>query len=124
MPHTPEGFLAPYLAAHMPWLYVNSIWWTLLGFLAGFTFTGRFVLQWVHSEKAKKVLVPTMFWHLSFWGSVMNVIYLMHVDRAPLIFANCFLPFLYARNLYMLKKHQPIHSAGDADGDDTDDGKS
>jgi len=116
MQHTPEGFLAPYLASYLPWLYVNSVWWTLLGFLAGFTFTGRFVLQWVHSEKAKRVMVPTIFWHLSFWGSVMNMIYLLHVDRAPLIFANCFLPFLYARNLYMLKKHQTIHSAGDSEG--------
>jgi lipid-A-disaccharide synthase-like uncharacterized protein len=122
-PHS-EGFLAPFLNPYIPWLYVNSNWWTALGYLAGFTFSGRFILQWLHSEKAKKVLVPTMFWHLSLWGSIMNVIYLMHVDRAPLIFANCFLPFLYARNLYMLSKHQPIHSAGDTEGDDTDDGKS
>lgn len=112
-----EGFLSPYLGAHMPWLYVNSGWWTLLGFIAGFTFSGRFVLQWLYSEKAKKVVVPGLFWHLSFWGSVLNVIYLMHVDRAPLIFANFFLPFLYGRNLFLLYKHKPIESAGDSKGD-------
>jgi lipid-A-disaccharide synthase-like uncharacterized protein len=110
-----EGFLAPYLAAYAPWLYINSAWWTALGFLAGFTFSGRFILQWLYSEKVKKVTVPALFWHLSFWGSVMNMIYLLHVDRAPLIAANFFLPFLYGRNLYLLYKHQPIHSAGDSD---------
>ena len=36
--------------------------------------------------------------------------------RAPLIFANCFLPFLYGRNLYLLYKHKPIVSPGDTGG--------
>ena len=115
-PH-PEGFLAPYLMSYVPWLYVNSTWWTVLGFAAGFTFSGRFILQWIHSEKAKKVTVPALFWHLSFWGSVLNMIYLIHVDRAPLIAANCFLPFLYGRNLYLLHRHAPIKSPGDSEGD-------
>jgi len=115
--HSSEGFLAPYLGSYLPWLYVNSTWWTGLGFLAGFTFSGRFILQWLHSEKAKKVVVPALFWHLSFWGSVLNMIYLAHVDRAPLIFANFFLPFLYGRNLFLLYRHKPIHSAGDSEGE-------
>ena len=115
--HPSEGFLAPYLGSYVPWLYFSSGWWTVLGFAAGFTFSGRFVLQWIQSEKAKKVVVPTIFWHLSFWGSVMNIIYFVHVDRAPLIFANFFLPFLYGRNLYMLYRHKPIESPGDSKGD-------
>jgi len=104
MHSTAEGFLSPYLGDHLPWLYINSGWWTVLGFIAGFTFSGRFILQWLYSEKAKKV-------------GVMNMIYLMHVDRAPLIFANCFLPFLYGRNLYLLYKHKTIESAGDSKGE-------
>ena len=116
--HPPtEGFLAPFLSPYIPWLYWRSLWWTALGFIAGFTFTGRFVLQWIHSEKAKKVVVPSLFWHLSFWGSVLNNIYLLHVDAAPLIFANCFLPFLYGRNLFLLYTHKPILSPGDSKGE-------
>jgi lipid-A-disaccharide synthase-like uncharacterized protein len=111
-----EGFLAPILSIYMPWLYWSSVWWTILGFVAGFTFSGRFILQWIHSEKARKVVVPAIFWHLSFWGSLMNVIYCIHLDRAPLIFANCFLPFLYGRNLYLFYRHQPIVSPGDSTG--------
>jgi lipid-A-disaccharide synthase-like uncharacterized protein len=114
MHSTAEGFLAPFLGPYIPWLYWGSGWWTAFGFLAGFTFSGRFVLQWIHSEKAKKVVVPAIFWHLSFWGSVMNLIYAFHVDRAPLIFSVCFLPFLYGRNLYLLYRHQPIVSPGDS----------
>ncbi len=121
-PHS-EGFLAPFLGPYLPWLYLRSLWWTLLGFAGGLTFSGRFVLQWVHSEKAKRVVVPTIFWHLSFWGSVLNTIYFLHLDAAPAIFANIFLPFLYGRNLYLLYRHQPIKSAGDTREDDAAAGK-
>jgi lipid-A-disaccharide synthase-like uncharacterized protein len=117
MPHHPEGFLAPFLYQFVPWLYWHSLWWTVLGFAGGLTFSGRFVLQWIHSEKARRVVVPKIFWHLSFWGSVLNTIYFFHLDAAPAIFANVFLPFLYGRNLYLLYKHQPIKSAGDTDDD-------
>ena len=108
-----EGFLAPFLNTYIPWLYLGSVWWTVFGFLANFTFSGRFILQWLSSEMAKKVVVPAIFWHLSFWGSVMNFIYCVHLDRAPLIFGCCFLPFLYGRNLYLLYRHKPIVSPGD-----------
>jgi lipid-A-disaccharide synthase-like uncharacterized protein len=100
-----EGFLAPFLAPHLPWLYWSSIWWTVLGYLANITFSGRFVLQWISSEKARKVVVPAIFWHLSFWGSLMNLIYAIHCDKAPFIFGLFFLPFLYGRNLYLLYMH-------------------
>jgi lipid-A-disaccharide synthase-like uncharacterized protein len=112
-----EGFLAPFLGPYIPWLYWESVWWTAFGFLANLTFSGRFILQWLHSEKAKKVVVPAIFWQLSFWGSVMNLIYTIHLDKAPIIFGCCFLPFLYGRNLYLLYKHEPIVSPGDSKGE-------
>jgi lipid-A-disaccharide synthase-like uncharacterized protein len=109
-----EGFLAPVLSPYIPWLYLESGWWTFFGTLATITFSGRFILQWIHSERARKIVVPALFWHLSFWGSVLQLIYLVHCDKAPLIFGYCFLPFLYGRNLYLLYRHQPIVSPGDS----------
>jgi lipid-A-disaccharide synthase-like uncharacterized protein len=112
-----EGFLAPHLGPYLPWLYKESIWWTILGFIGTFTFGSRFVLQWLHSERAKKVVVPEIFWQLSFWGSVLTLIYFIHIDKAPAILGNCFLPFIYGRNLYLLHRHVPIEDAGDSKGD-------
>ena len=112
-----EGFLAPFLDRYIPWLYWESMWWTVFGFVANAIFSGRFILQWLHSERAKKVVVPAIFWQLSFWGSVMNLIYTIHLDKAPIIFGCCFLPFLYGRNLYLLYRHQPIVSPGDTKGE-------
>jgi len=108
MPPTTVGFLEPYLKPLLgEWLYFDSVWWTLFGFLGGGLFSARFLIQWLTTEKHKRLTVPPAFWHCSFWGSVINTIYLIHVDKAPLIMMNAFLPFLYLRNLiYLGRAHQ------------------
>jgi len=35
-----------------------------IGFLAQLIFSGRLILQWILSEKSKKVLTPSLFWKL------------------------------------------------------------
>jgi lipid-A-disaccharide synthase-like uncharacterized protein len=96
-----QSFLEPIVGS---WLYKDSAMWTAMGFLGAAIFGSRFVLQWFQSEKEKKLVVPWYFWHLSFWGSVLNLLYFMHLDKAPLILGNCFLPFLYGRNIFFLRK--------------------
>jgi lipid-A-disaccharide synthase-like uncharacterized protein len=96
-----QSWLEPLLGR---WLYVDSMGWTVVGFLGAAIFGSRFILQWLQSEKEKKLVVPWYFWHLSFWGSVLNVLYFLHLDKAPLILGNCFLPFLYGRNIFFLRR--------------------
>ena len=103
----PEGFLQPYLEPIFgSWLYTDTSWWTVVGLLGGGLFSARFLIQWLSTEKNKRLTVPPAFWYCSFWGSVVNMIYLIHVDKAPLILANVFLPFLYLRNLIFLSRAQ------------------
>jgi lipid-A-disaccharide synthase-like uncharacterized protein len=101
-----EGFLAPFLNPYLPWLYRESVWWTAFGFVANITFGARFIVQWLYSERARKLIVPSIFWHLSFWGSVMNLFYFIHLDKAPALLGVCFLPFLYGRNLILLYRKE------------------
>ena len=96
-----QGYLEPILGA---WLYVDSYLWTIVGFMGAAVFGSRFLLQWLQSEKEKRLVVPWYFWHLSFWGSSLNMLYFLHLDKAPLILGNCFLPILYARNLILLHR--------------------
>ncbi|TLD69559.1 hypothetical protein FEM03_16505 [Phragmitibacter flavus] len=96
-----QRFLEPVLGG---WLYADSALWTATGFLGAAIFGSRFVLQWLQSEKEKKLVIPWYFWHLSFWGSVLNLLYFLHIDKAPLILGNCFLPFLYGRNIILLRR--------------------
>lgn len=96
-----QSFLEPWTGR---WLYMDSAMWTAVGFLGAAIFGSRFILQWLKSEKEKKLVVPWYFWHLSFWGSVLNLLYFLHIDKAPLILGNCFLPFLYGRNIFFLRR--------------------
>jgi len=96
-----QGWLEPVFGR---WLYADSSLWTMVGFLGAAIFGSRFILQWLQTEKEKKLVVPWHFWHLSFWGSLLNLLYFMHLDKAPLILGNCFLPFLYGRNILFLRK--------------------
>ena len=109
-------FLQGILGGPLPWLYANSYWWTVVGFAGNIIFSSRFILQWLASEKKKRVVVPAYFWHLSFWGSLINLSYALHIDSAPIIFGVALLPLIYGRNLVLLHRGklrqdepQPIH---------------
>jgi lipid-A-disaccharide synthase-like uncharacterized protein len=99
-------FLEPWLRAAMPWLYVSTWWWTALGFAGNILFGSRFIFQWLESERKNKIVVPAYFWHLSFWGSVLNLLYAFHLDSAPLILGVAALPFIYGRNLVLLRRSE------------------
>ena len=99
-----EGFLEPVLGGLLPWLYQSSLWWTVFGLAGNALFSSRFLVQWLYSERRKELVVPAIFWHLSFWGSVVSLIYAFHVDKLPVILGYLFLPILYARNLVLLKR--------------------
>jgi lipid-A-disaccharide synthase-like uncharacterized protein len=103
-----SGLLAPLLGRAVPWLFADSLWWTAFGLLGNALFSSRFVIQWLHSEKKKKLVVPPVFWHLSFWGSAISLVYAIHIDKLPVILSFVFLPFLYFRNLILLRRSSAV----------------
>jgi lipid-A-disaccharide synthase-like uncharacterized protein len=102
--HDSNGFLSPLIGSMAPWLYSESWIWTAIGLAGAGLFSSRFVIQWLHSEKKGQLVVPPIFWQLSFWGSALQLVYALHIDKLPVILSYAFLPFLYARNLWLLKK--------------------
>ena len=102
MSTVPGQFLQPVIQGWLPWLYNHSFWCTVIGFFGNALFSSLFLLQWLSSEKKGSLVVPSYFWHLSFWGSVINVVYAFHIDNAPIIFGVIALPFIYGRNLVLL----------------------
>jgi lipid-A-disaccharide synthase-like uncharacterized protein len=97
-------FLQPWLSHAMPWLYVSTWWWSAVGFAGNILFGSRFIFQWVASERKRTLVVPGYFWQLSFWGSVLNLFYALHLDSAPLLLGVAALPFIYGRNLVLLRR--------------------
>jgi lipid-A-disaccharide synthase-like uncharacterized protein len=100
-------FLEPSLMGVAPWLYASSWWWSAIGFAGNILFGSRFIFQWLASERKRSLVVPAHFWHLSFWGSVLNLLYALHLDSAPLLLGVAALPFIYGRNLVLLKRCSP-----------------
>lgn len=107
-----SGLLQPLLGRALPWLFADSVWWTVIGLAGNALFSSRFIIQWLHSEKKKMLVVPPIFWHLSFWGSAISLVYAVHIDKLPVILSFVFLPFLYFRNLVLLKRGNAATSAG------------
>ena len=55
---------------------MNSSWYIyLLGFVAQGLFSARVLVQWLMSEKQKKVVSPTIFWVLSLIASIVYFVY-------------------------------------------------
>lgn len=99
------GLLEPFLGPAIPWLYHESSWWTAWGLFGTALFGSRFVIQWLYSERHQRIIIPPIFWHLSFWGSVISLVYALHVDKLPIILGYCFLPIIYGRNLMLLRRN-------------------
>ena len=69
-------------------------------------FASRFIVQWLASERAGESVVPIVFWHLSIVGSVVLLVYAVHV-QSP-IFTLAYLPnaFVYARNIVLVRRKE------------------
>ena len=78
--------------------------WVGLGLLGQLLFTGRMIVQWLTSERARQSVVPPAFWWMSLGGAAMLLAYFAwRKDIVGLIGQGTgFL--IYARNLWLLRR--------------------
>ena len=76
----------------------------VIGFLAQVFFSARILLQWILSERAKKVISPAIFWQLSIVGSYLLFVYGWLRDDFAIILGQTISYYIYIWNLD--KKHQ------------------
>jgi lipid-A-disaccharide synthase-like uncharacterized protein len=74
--------------------------WVLLGYVAQLMFTMRFLVQWIASERAGKMVMPIAFWFFSIAGGLLLFIYALYIRDPVFILGQGFGVFVYARNLY------------------------
>lgn len=79
-----------------------------LGFLAQFFFSARIIVQWILSEKAKKVISPAIFWQLSLLGSYLLFFYGWFMDDFAIIFGQIISYYIYIWNLQIKKSWKKI----------------
>ncbi len=80
--------------------------WLVTGFVAQGVFAGRFVVQWVASEKAKRSVIPISFWFLSLIGGGLLLAYAIYKKDPVFIMGQSTGFLIYARNLYMIYKEK------------------
>ena len=101
------------IATVMSWFHVNTtaeLLWVLFGFAAQLMFTGRFLLQWLASERQRKSVVPVAFWYFSLAGGVMLLMYAIHRRDPVIILGQAVGVMIYLRNLMLIyadRRRQP-----------------
>lgn len=77
--------------------------WVFFGFFAQLMFTGRFLVQWLASEKARKSVMPVAFWYFSLAGGVMLLAYAIHRADPVFIMGQALGVVIYSRNLWLIR---------------------
>ncbi|MEW6254513.1 MAG: lipid-A-disaccharide synthase N-terminal domain-containing protein [Pseudomonadota bacterium] len=73
--------------------------WVILGFIAQFMFTMRFVVQWLASERAGRSVIPFAFWTFSLGGGTLLLVYAIYRRDPVFIAGQALSTFIYIRNL-------------------------
>ncbi|MFK2820665.1 lipid-A-disaccharide synthase N-terminal domain-containing protein [Flavobacteriaceae sp. LMIT009] len=80
-----------------------------IGFLAQILFSSRLVIQWITSEKQRKVITPTLFWTLSLIASFLLFVYGYLRDDFAIMLGQTLTYFIYIRNLQLQNQWQKFH---------------
>lgn len=72
-----------------------------IGFLAQILFSGRLILQWILSEKNKRIITPSMFWKLSLFASFLLFVYGYFRNDFAIMLGQALTYYIYIRNLQL-----------------------
>jgi lipid-A-disaccharide synthase-like uncharacterized protein len=88
-------------------VFVNEFnWWVILGFVAQLMFTGRFLVQWIASEREGRSVITIAFWLFSIAGGLLLLAYALYRRDPVFILGQAFGVFVYARNLYLVVRER------------------
>lgn len=72
-----------------------------IGFLAQILFSGRLLVQWILSEKNKRIITPSVFWKLSLLASFLLFVYGYLRDDFAIMLGQALTYYIYIRNLQL-----------------------
>ena len=86
------------------WFAAHWSWWVGFGLLGQGLFMGRFIVQWIASERARQSVIPEAFWHLSVIGGAMTLCYALHQQDPVFIIGQSGGLIVYLRNLHFIRR--------------------
>ncbi len=98
------------LAAWWASVSTTELVWLTVGFVAQIMFSMRFILQWIASERAKKSIVPEVFWYFSLGGGVLLFAYAVYRLDPVFMLGQGMGLLIYVRNIQLIwqQKQSPI----------------
>jgi lipid-A-disaccharide synthase-like uncharacterized protein len=79
-----------------------GIAWVAMGLLGQVLFTGRMILQWLTSERARRSVVPVGFWWMSLAGASMLLAYFVWRRDIVGVLGQSAGWMIYSRNLWLI----------------------
>lgn len=88
------------------WLHVETwteFWWVCIGLFGQMLFMGRFLVQWIASERARRSVVPVLFWYFSIGGALVLLVYALWRRDPVFVLGQSLGLGIYARNLWLIR---------------------
>jgi lipid-A-disaccharide synthase-like uncharacterized protein len=83
----------------LDWSYL-----VILGLIGNATFSMRFLVQWIASERRGESVIPVSFWYWSIFGSIIMCLYFIFKRDPVGILAYLPNSLIYIRNLMLIQK--------------------
>jgi len=85
----------------------TEIIWVAIGFLGQGLFFGRWVIQWIASERKAESRVPVVFWYMSLVGGLITLAYAIYRRDPVFIAGQSVGALVYTRNLMLIYRQGP-----------------
>ena len=69
-------------------------------------FSMRFLIQWIHSEKKGRSVIPLAFWYFSLAGGITLLSYAIYRKDPVFIVGQATGVFIYTRNLQLIARER------------------
>jgi len=84
--------------------------WIATGFLGQGLFFGRWIVQWLASERSAASKVPISFWYLSLVGGLITLAYAIYRKDPVFIAGQSIGSVVYVRNLMLIYRENRADS--------------
>ncbi|WP_426176754.1 lipid-A-disaccharide synthase N-terminal domain-containing protein [Massilia sp. TWR1-2-2] len=88
-----------------------ELMWLAVGFGGQGLFMLRLVIQWLHSERQHRSVIPVSFWYFSLAGAVVLLVYSVHRGDPVFIAGQLLGVAIYLRNLVLIRAEQAARDA-------------
>ncbi len=99
----------------LSWSGMHVTPWKLIGYTGALMFGGRWLVQFVATRRARRPVIPRLFWYMSLIGSVMTLSYFLFSSKQDSVgvLQNLFPAFTAAYSLWLDIRAGKTGEAGD-----------